>query len=203
MTTRARTPVNLVVLSAVLALSVAGCATTEPPPAGRPETGVPAPAPAQPGPALPPRPAVLPMTNVDPCSLLTDAQARRLGVEPGRRYENQDDMPGPDCRWTNFPETPDRRWIAQPVRTRGAEYALGSTTGAQVVQVQGFSAVQTSSPYGDPRWSCLLFVDTAPGQSLLVSFINESGDDPRMTHERACQMATAGAGMMIQNLRAR
>jgi uncharacterized protein DUF3558 len=196
-------PIHLVALSAVLALSMAGCATTEPPPAGNREAGRPAPAPAQPGPALPPRPTVLPMTNVDPCSLLTDAQVRQLGVEAGERYVNQDDMPGPDCRWLNFPERPDRRWIAQPVTNRGAEYALGSTTGAEIVQVQGFSAVQTSSPYGDPRWSCLLFVDTAPGQSLLVSFINESGDDPRMTHERACHAATVGAGLMIHNLRAR
>lgn len=196
----------LVALAVMLALGVgvAGCGAPAASP-GKPGAGqpppAPIPAPARPGPGLPPRPAVLPVDNVDPCRLLTDAQARQLGVNPGEPHMNNDEMPGPDCRWNNFPNSPDKRWLAQPLPTRGAEYALGSTTGAQVVQVGAFSAVQTTSPFAERRWSCILLVDVAPGQSLLVQYLNGGGDDPTMTHERACQNAATGAGLMIHNLR--
>jgi hypothetical protein len=149
---------------------------------------------------LPARPAALPINKVEPCSLLTAAQVRLLGLEPGRSHVNDDEMPGPDCLWSNFPATPGRGWLAQPLPNRGAEYALNSTSGAQVIQIKGFPAVQTTSPYTDARTSCLVFVDVAPGQSLLVQFQNSSGDEPGMTHDRACQNAAHGAEMMIQNL---
>jgi uncharacterized protein DUF3558 len=201
MTTRGRPQARLMALSVMLALGVVGCGTGGGPPA-TPGPGQPAPAPARPGPVLPPRPAVLPLDKVDnPCALLTDAQVRQLGVEPGQSQVNADEMPGPDCLWSNFPARPDRGWVAQPLPYRGAEYALGSTTGAQVVRVGAFSAVQTSSALVEPRFNCILFVDTGPGQSLLVQFSNVMADDPTMTHARACQYAITGATMMIQNLR--
>jgi hypothetical protein len=190
----------LLALSAVLALGAIGCTANAPPPGSKPDTPQPA-SPVRPVPALPARPAVLPVDKVEPCALLNDAQVRQLKVEPGRSHVNTDELPGPDCLWSSFPANPDRGWLAQPLPTRGADNALHSTTGAQIVQVAGFPAVQTTSPYTDPRSSCLLFVDTAPGQSLLVQF-ESHGDEPEMTHERACQNAAAGAEMMIQNLRA-
>lgn len=200
MTGQGRPRARLVGLSVMLAFGVLGCGTAGAPPT-TPAPGRPVPAPARPGPILPPRPAVLPLDKVDPCALLTDAQVRQLGVEPGQSQVHADEMPGPDCLWSNFPRKPDRGWLAQPLPYRGADYALGSTTGAQVVRVGAFSAVQTSSALLETRYNCILFVDTGPGQSLLVQFSNVMADDPTMTHERACQNAITGATMMIQNLR--
>jgi hypothetical protein len=40
---------------------------------------------------------------------------------------------------------------------------LNSVTGAQIVQVDGFPAVESSSSLADPDKQCLLYVDVAPG----------------------------------------
>lgn len=152
--------------------------------------------------ALPPRPAVLALDGIDACALLTETQRRELGVKLGKRGDNIEDPHSPACDWSNFPNVPDNGWVARIITRYGADHALGSQTGVQVVTVDGFPTVQTSSPEaGDPKENCLLFIDVAPGQTLETSYQNGTGDYPGITHEVACQQATKAAELMVDTLR--
>jgi hypothetical protein len=85
---------------------------------------------------------------------------------------------------------------------QGADYALGSTTAHQLVPLDGFTAVQTTSEGQDPATHCILLVDVAPGQSLWVQFNNSYRDYQGLTHEQSCQFARTFGEDLIQNLRA-
>ncbi|HEY0575324.1 MAG TPA: DUF3558 domain-containing protein [Pseudonocardia sp.] len=185
--------------SAVLLIAIAGCG-----PAARPAESVPAPdAPASPQTTspLPPRPAELKLDGVDPCALLTAAQQSQLGVEQAGRDDSSDELASRACQWDNNGGKPDNGWVVRLIVKRGADYALGSTSGVQVVQVDGFSAVQTAAPYQDPKANCVLVVDVAQGQSLGVQYLNLAGDYPGISHEVACQLDRRAAEFMVQNLR--
>jgi len=132
---------------------------------------------------------------------LTPQQARQFTPVPARRVAN-DQQPGSfDCIWSTFPTNPVNNWTTRAVLDHGAEYYLDSVTGAQLVQVAGFAAVQTSSSLADPEKQCLLYVDVAPGQALDVQYINPNGDYPGINHQVACQLASKAAELMVANLR--
>lgn len=150
---------------------------------------------------LPPRPSELRLDQVDPCALLTREQFRQLGVRAGERAEDSDGLGSIACQWRNFPKEPDIHYLARLIVKRGADYALDSTTPTQVVTIDGFSAVQTTSPSGNPNDHCLLLVDVAQGQSLWVQWMTTSPDYPGLTHELACQQARDAGRLMLSNLR--
>jgi len=183
-------------LGAVLLVGLAGCATE-------------APAPSQVAPGAPPatdspfpaRPAELKLDAVDPCSLLTAAQQSQLGIQHVQRDDNSDELGSAACLWDNSGGSPDNSWVARLIVKRGADYALGSTTGVQIVQVSGFTAVQTAAPYQDSKINCVLVVDVAQGQSLGVQYLNTRGNYPGISHDVACQLDRRAAEFMVQNLR--
>jgi hypothetical protein len=196
-----RSPWITIVLGAVLITGLTGCDTppnvteqTEPPPsasnAATPST-----------PSLPPRPVELRLDSVDPCDLLTKPQQVELAVGPGAPDNGTDELASPGCMWTNPSGSPDNNWVAKAVVKRGADVWLRSSTGPQVVLVDGFPTVQTSSRFLDPGLDCLLYVDVAPGQSLSVEYVNRRGDLPNVNHGVACQKATSAAKLMLANLR--
>jgi hypothetical protein len=82
---------------------------------------------------------------------------------------------------------------------RGAEYALGAEP---LRTVGGYAATATASALGKPQYECLLFVDVAPGRSMLSHYTNDSEDLPGMTHQKACDNAQTAAEFMLANLRA-
>jgi hypothetical protein len=143
----------------------------------------------------------LQIDGIDPCTLLTPEQARQFTPDPGRRVAIDQEPGRYDCIWSTFPAKPVNNWSARAVLDHGAEYYLGSVTGAQIVQVDGFATVQTSSNLADPEKQCLLYVDVAPGQALDVQYINPNGDYPGINHQVACQLATKAAELMVANLR--
>jgi hypothetical protein len=144
---------------------------------------------------------MLHLNSVDPCTLLTRDQVNELSLLDGTPDSQPD---GPNCAWGRYPPRPDNAWIAQIILTHGAEYYLGSATGARQQQVDGFTAVATTPyPVWRPERQCLLYVDVAPGQSLEVSYHNLDGDYPGINHEVACQLAGQVAGLMLANLKAR
>lgn len=68
--------------------------------------------------------------------------------------------------------------------------------------VDGYAAAPTSSAIGNAQYECLLFVDIAPGRSMLSHYTNDSEDLPGMTHQKACDNAETAAEFMLANLRA-
>jgi hypothetical protein len=184
----------------MLLLGLAGCSSggSSPAPTG---TAAPVAPPPSTSP-FPPRPAELKLDGVDPCALLTAAQQGQLGVEQVGQDNNSDDLGSVACQWGNNGGKPDNRWLARLIVKRGADYASASTTGSQIVQVDGFAAVQTTSPYGDPKTHCILLVDVAQGQSLWTEYDNIAGDYPGINHDVACQLDRKAAELMVQNLRA-
>jgi hypothetical protein len=154
-----------------------------------------------PSPVLPPRPAVLPLDKVTACQLLTDDQRQQLGVNRGKVGTNVEDPNRPACDWSNFPNAPDKGWVARIITIYGAAHALASDAGAEQVSVNGFPAVQTSAGSLDPNTNCLVFIDVAPGQTLESSFQNIQGDYPGLNHEVACQLAEQAGSLMIDTLK--
>jgi hypothetical protein len=144
---------------------------------------------------------VLRLEGVDACALLNDTQRGQLGVNRGKAGNNIEDPGQPACDWSNFPNVPDNGWTARVITRYGAEHALASQTGAQQVDVRGYAAVQTTSPYTDPNLHCLLAVDVAPGQTLGVQYYNVRGDYPGINHEVACQQAAKAAALMLDTLK--
>jgi len=132
--------------------------------------------------------------------LLTPSQQVELGAKEVGREDNSDELGSAACQWANHSK-PDNRWLARLIVRRSADYAMGSTTGVQVTQVDGFAAVQTAAPYQDSKTNCVLVVDVAQGQSLGVQYLNLAGDYPGINHQVACQLTQRAAEFMVQNLR--
>jgi hypothetical protein len=181
-----------------IVIGLAGCG------AAAPGAGVPAPASSATvaAPTLPPRPVELRLDGVNPCSLLTDAQAKQQLDTNGGFFgadEGGSPVAGDMCLWSNFPRRPDNEWSATTVLHQGAEFALGKEP---LRTVDNFAATSSGSTAADPARYCGMLVDVAPGQSLLVSYDNSRKDDPAMNHQLACDKAQQAAEMMITNLRA-
>ncbi len=96
---------------------------------------------------------------------------------------------------------PNDNWLAEALLSTSAESVLSGSPDARVVQVDGFPAVQTDAPGTDPARACLLHVDVAPGQSLLVRYLEGTGDNPAMNHALACHKAQQAAEFMVNQLR--
>jgi hypothetical protein len=141
------------------------------------------------------------LAGIDPCTLLTSAQYRQLGVNPGVRsdYEPGRPLQGTACQWDTQKAHQRIGYGGSLVTNRGAEYALGAEP---LRAVGGYAATTTGSALSDPQWYCAMLVDVAPGQSLLVDYSVESEDVPGMTHQKACDNAQTAAGFMLANLKA-
>ena len=185
----------LAFLAGIVLPTAAGCGMRAPAPVPS------APESAPPALALPPRPTELRLDGTNPCQLLKPAQTGQLGVNSGAESQDEDALRSPVCLWSNHAK-PDNRWVARLYLGQSADFALTSSTGHEIVQVDGFPAVQTSAGFEDPTTHCLLFVDVAQGQSLSVLYTNMAGDYPGINHEVACRLARDAAGLMVQNLRA-
>jgi hypothetical protein len=153
------------------------------------------------GPQLPARPAELRLDGLDPCALLTPAQASQLGVSAAGGPEADTDAGSVACQWDNFPRQPDTSYLNRLILDRSADTALGSATGARVVMLDGYAAVETTSPNVDPKEHCLLLVDVAQGESLWVQWMTESHGYPGLSRELACQKAEGAGRLMLANLR--
>lgn len=161
---------------------------------------------------LPPRPAELDLSDVDPCTeLLTTGQLRELRYDLGYarppRPDNSDIHGGPDCTFssTGGAGGVDRNirtlvgisttegalaWVTDPHRTPEAE--------PDVVTVDGFSALVL--PHPKLPDDCLLVVDTAENQYLEVTVSPAVGEEPAA--DPYCAEAERVAGMAIQTISA-
>jgi hypothetical protein len=148
--------------------------------------------------SFPPRPQSLPLNGRDPCALLTSDHRESLGVGRGRPGSAID---GPACNWSHFPDEPRDSYFIQLATGRGAEYALDSTTGARVVNIEGFGAVETQRDKSYPvEYHCVLLIDVEDRQNLWVQYDYDGSAVP-MTRELACEKARNAADMAVQTLR--
>jgi Protein of unknown function (DUF3558) len=150
---------------------------------------------------LPPRPVVLRLDTVNPCTLLTDSQRTELGVSAGQLMNGNGDttpLQGLSCGWAGS-FRPDNGYIGGAVLNHGAEFALSAEP---VRSVGGFAATTTTSTGSDPNFFCGLLVDVAPGQALSAAYANNAHDYPGMNRQLACGKAQKLANDMLGTLRA-
>ncbi|NMH81204.1 DUF3558 family protein [Pseudonocardia xinjiangensis] len=148
---------------------------------------------------LSPRPRELSLDRVDPCSLLTVVQQQQLGVGNGRPGTAGEDPQSPACAWTRFPEEPQDAYQLRLDKTQGAEGSLSSVTGAKVLHIHGFATIETLSPHLPPTSHCVMVVDAASGQNLVLRY-EYDGSTVAMTKQLACDKAKVAAEMAVQTL---
>ena len=185
--------VTVVALGALLFLGIAGCAGSQVAPPDSASSAPVAPAHS----ALGPRPLVLKLDGVDPCSLLSNPQRLQLDTDQGSPGGPTVDgsSRGATCVWSSTRSA--ERWTGATILDHGAENAGGK---GQVRGVNRFSAVVTSPTGTDPRSSCLMLVDVAPGQSLAAAYQNDTPDAPGMSHQVACGRAQHLATNLLASL---
>lgn len=150
--------------------------------------------------SLPPRPTVLPLDGVEPCALLAGPGARQLEVGPGSPHGSTRTGDAAQCQWSTLPARPDDDWVARVLLYQGANTKFINPSDTPLASVDGFSAVQITPPSNQAR-ECVLYVDVAPHQSLLVEYSNDAPAGPGTTHAGACQKAQTAATFMVQRLR--
>ncbi|WP_326567106.1 DUF3558 domain-containing protein [Amycolatopsis rhabdoformis] len=188
---------------AVLALGVAACSS------GDPGTALPvAPAASSASQAakasqLPPRPADLPLTGVDPCELLGQAQLDELQVNavPRKAADAQD---GPTCVFDADKTEPFHAYHLRTVSADLQEWLTGarrknSMTTAPFA-VEGYPALTNYRAAGTPS-DCEVLVGVAKGQTLAAqAFAVTAG---AFTQQQLCDQATQAADLAVQYLKTR
>lgn len=83
----------------------------------------------------------------------------------------------------------------------GAPSTLNSPAPTQIVQLDGYGAIQGSLAADSADGSCVQLIDIAQGQNLQVAYTTFDNPIPGMNHQLACQLATQVSQYAIQNLR--
>jgi hypothetical protein len=102
--------------------------------------------------------------------------------------------------WSRFPEEPQDAYSVTADARQGAEYAIASASGANIVTVAGYGAIETQGRGAAPDRNCLLLVDVADRQNIWVQYDYDGSAVP-MTRELACEKARNAADMAVQTLR--
>jgi hypothetical protein len=131
--------------------------------------------------------------------LLDSIKRRQLGVGSGRPGIASDGFESLACLWSRFPEEPQDSYQVRLMTAQGAEALLGSVTGAAVVMIDDFAAVEIQSPYFPAPSHCVVLVDVAAGQNLWVQYDYDGSTVP-MTKQLACDKAKVAAEMAVQSL---
>lgn len=200
---RARGGLRRLAGEAALALCVplvTGCAPA--PPADGAPGSTPSTAPEAVGihAGLPPRALALPLGGVEPCALLAGPAVAQLGVGPGSAHGATSTGTAAQCQWSTLAAHPDEHWMARVLLHQGADAVFVNPSDTPLSPVDGVTAVQVATP-SNPARECALYLDTAPQQSLLVTYSTDSAAGPDTTHALACEKAERAAAFMMQRLR--
>ena len=140
------------------------------------------------------------INGLDPCSALTAAQLKTLGV----RFYATDaprDKRGPGCDWIHSPAEPIESYTIAVNTRGGVELAFGQPD-LDVISVAGFGAVATPGVYSTGKYECIVNIDVAPGQAVQVGYFYNGSTVP-MNHEIACQKARNAAELAMQTILAK
>lgn len=179
------------VIVALLAIGLTGCATPAPPP------------PRAPSSTAPSRPHEVHVDGIDPCSLAGPDVTAELGVtsyttRPKLQIETQSSI----CQWSNRPATP-RLELEVWVVTDKSITDYSSEPGAQPSSVAGFPAIDSEFGVHEPDEACMVRIDVASGQGIWVSFTSDFGKLPGASHELMCRKAHVAAEGVMRALLAR
>ncbi|MFE9744523.1 DUF3558 domain-containing protein [Saccharothrix saharensis] len=137
------------------------------------------------------RPKTINIEDVDPCTLLTEAQRAEFGLD---QPPVKDDVPGkPGCSMSRGDRTHSVAIYANS--TEGIEtYTEPSRPGSTTLQVGGFPAVMIEAKNA-LGFACAIHLDVSDGQ--LVTVQSHSLDvDP----QALCQVVQPAAGAVVTNL---
>jgi hypothetical protein len=187
---------RLLTAGAALLAVLAGCASPIP--------GTPVPVADDPAAVvdLPPRPRIVPLDGIDPCTLLTTADRIELGLDG-------------EPQLTASPSNLYNGGTIQLCSIRGSEpattvgVALSITGGLEVFLQPGLQATVTTAVVSgypalivDParfdEW-CNVVVDVSPGQVVDVDVAN-GGRTPPLTQAELCRDAERVANIVMNNL---
>lgn len=186
-------------LVALAAAVLPACGTEAPKPPPIPNDSAPATA------ALPPRPKQVLLDRLDPCTLGSRELLMRLGVGSEQRRVDVS-IAGPKataCAWSNDLGSARNVTLGISVAPDRAARDYLTATGAELSSVAGFGAVDTASSADDAQWECIVVVDAAENQSLLVTVHNDSEDLPGVSHAMLCEKAHVAAEDVMRRLLAR
>ena len=121
--------------------------------------------------SLPPRPRSLPLSGIDPCSLLTSAQQAQLGVDPGVEGHPDVNWHDPQCGFQLVNPGTLPSYNVQTVTTEGIQFWLNPllANNTKPVSIGGFPAVDVTSKATVAN-GCQTVVSVADGQMLIVQF---------------------------------
>jgi hypothetical protein len=151
--------------------------------------------------ALPPRPSDVPLTGVDPCSLLTPAQRGKLGVDAGVRglpAQLEDNSPTCNFRFAAGPPGPEYN-VAVDI-TNGIQLYLNPNLADDIrqVSVDDFPAVDITLKAPDLLQGCSTAVSVANGQMFVVNL----GQPVRgTTTAQSCARTEQVAGAVLTTAR--
>ena len=151
-------------------------------------------------PPLPPRPRELRIDGIDPCSALTPAQLKTLGVAFYRTVMAGDTR-GPGCDWIHSPTEPVQSYTVD-INTRGGVELVFGQPQLNATTIAGFGAVETPGLYSSGENDCVVNIDVAPRQAVQVAY-SYNGSTVPMNHEIACQKARNAAELAMQTILAR
>jgi hypothetical protein len=118
---------------------------------------------------LPPRPRDIPLTGIDPCSLLTSAQQAKLGVDPGVEGHPDVNWNNPQCGFQLVNPGTLPSYNLQTVTSAGIQYWLNPllANNTKPVSIGGFPAVDVTSKAAAAN-GCQTVVSVADGQMLII-----------------------------------
>ncbi|MEU7526243.1 DUF3558 domain-containing protein [Saccharothrix sp. NPDC042600] len=144
------------------------------------------------------RPKTINLKDVDPCTLLTDAQRKELGLDRPPTKGTSTVFQSPSCDHNRE----DRTWGATVITatTAGIEFFTDGSfdVETQQLQVAGYPAVLGSTP--EQKSSCYLGVDVSDGQVLALQ---TTSIDESVPQGRLCELVQQIAGAAVATLSAR
>lgn len=128
--------------------------------------------------SLPPRPSDIPLTGVDPCTLLTPAQQTTLGVTagvPGLPAQLLDNSP--TCNYRFADHTPGAEYTVAVDTVAGIQRYLDPNLAdvIKAVSVNGFPALDITLRPPDLLQGCTTAVSVANGQMFTVNLGQPAG----------------------------
>ncbi|RKT51572.1 DUF3558 domain-containing protein [Saccharothrix australiensis] len=143
------------------------------------------------------RPKTINVRDVDPCTLLTEAQRAEFGADQAPRKSTVPNLDWSVCYFNRA----DHKYIvgATVITTEGLEFYTGSAKRdeAEKLEVGGFPAVLVKRPGRAP--SCVVAVDVSDGQ-MVDANIGSFGETDVDT---LCQLAPRVAGAIVATLMAK